>query len=78
MRLNEELRDRTKRFASSIVRLYVALPRQRKNVKVLGTGCCDPAPRWRLIFAKHPERVLMLCSKLNGALQGAGLPFSVF
>jgi hypothetical protein len=36
MRLDEELQDRTKRFASSIVRLYVALQRQRKEVEVLG------------------------------------------
>lgn len=36
MRLSEELRGRTKRFASNIIRFYLALPRQREEVRVLG------------------------------------------
>jgi four helix bundle protein len=31
-----ELKDRTTRFASRIVRLYIALPRRREEVAVLG------------------------------------------
>jgi four helix bundle protein len=36
MRLSEELRERTKRYASAIIGLYVQLPKQREEVRVLG------------------------------------------
>lgn len=36
MRLPEELRVRTKRLASRVVRLYAGLPHSRKEVEVLG------------------------------------------
>jgi four helix bundle protein len=36
MRITNELRDRTKNYASRIVRFYVSLPRNRKEVEVLG------------------------------------------
>jgi hypothetical protein len=36
MRLNDELRARTKRYASAIITFYVALPRARKEVQVVG------------------------------------------
>ena len=36
MRLAEEFRERTKRYASAIVQLYVQLPRSRREVEVLG------------------------------------------
>jgi len=36
MRLTEELRGRTKRYASAVIRLYVQLPKSRKEVDVLG------------------------------------------
>jgi four helix bundle protein len=35
-RLSDDLRDRTKRFASAIIRLYVSLPKNRREVEVLG------------------------------------------
>jgi hypothetical protein len=35
-RLSDELRQRTKRFASVVISVYVKLPRQRKEVEVLG------------------------------------------
>jgi hypothetical protein len=35
-RLSEELRERIKKSASPVIRLYVKLPRQRKEVDVLG------------------------------------------
>jgi four helix bundle protein len=35
-RLSEEFRNRTKQFASAIIRLYVKLPKAREEVKVLG------------------------------------------
>ena len=36
MRLGNEFRDRTKRFASAVIQLYVKLPRTRGEVQVLG------------------------------------------
>src|ERR1041384_4819969 len=36
MRLPGEFRERTKNYASAIIRLYVELPRSRKEVEVLG------------------------------------------
>lgn len=35
-RLSEEFRDRTKRFAASIIRFFVRLPKAREEVRVLG------------------------------------------
>jgi four helix bundle protein len=35
-RISDELRDRTKRYASAIVRFYVTLPKKRPEVQVLG------------------------------------------
>ncbi len=35
-RISEEWRDRTKRYASSVVRLYVELPKQRPEAQILG------------------------------------------
>ena len=36
MRLPEEFRKRTKKYASDVVRFYVSLPKSRKEVEVLG------------------------------------------
>ncbi len=36
MRFPPDLRDRTKRYASSVIRFYVSLPKQRDEVKVVG------------------------------------------
>jgi four helix bundle protein len=35
-RITDELRDRTKRYASSIVRLYAELPKNRAEAQILG------------------------------------------
>ncbi len=35
-RLPEEFRSRAKRFGSKAIRLYIALPKQREEVRVLG------------------------------------------
>ncbi len=35
-RISEELRSRTKAFASSVIRLYAALPKRRREVEVVG------------------------------------------
>jgi len=36
MRLSEELRRRTKEYASAIIRFYVSLPVSRREVQILG------------------------------------------
>jgi hypothetical protein len=36
MRLSEELRVRTKNYASAVIRFYVKLPKDREEVRVLG------------------------------------------
>jgi len=36
MRLSEELRGRTKNYASAAIRLYVKLPKEREELRVLG------------------------------------------
>jgi four helix bundle protein len=73
VRLTEELRDRTKRFASRIVRLYVALPRQRREAEVLGhqllrSGTSVAA---HIREASRARSDAEFCSKLEGALQEA-------
>src|SRR5438477_8305851 len=35
-RSSDELRQRTKNYASAVVRLYVALPKQREEAQVIG------------------------------------------
>jgi hypothetical protein len=37
MRLTEELRGRTKRYASAVIRVYVRLPKSRKEVEVFSS-----------------------------------------
>jgi len=36
VRLSDELRDRTKGYASAVIRLYVSLPKERREVEVIG------------------------------------------
>lgn len=72
-RLSEELRERTKQYASAVIRLYVKLPRQRKEVEVLahqllrsGTSVAAHARE-----ASRARSVSEFCSKLDGLLQEA-------
>ena len=46
-RKKKEFRDRTKKYASAVIRLYCSLPKNRPEVQVLGkqvlrsgTSCC--------------------------------------
>src|SRR5664280_2571482 len=72
-RLPQEFRDRTKKFASSIIRLFVTLPKNREEVRVLGkqllrSGTSIAAHVREASRARsHDEFV----SKLSGALQEA-------
>jgi len=41
MRLSPKLRERTKQYASAIIRLYVALPFLERKCKFSVVNCCD-------------------------------------
>ena len=73
MRLPEEFRERTKKYASAIVRLYAQSPRARKEVEVLahqllrsGTSVAAHARE-----ASRARSAAEFCSKIDGALQEA-------
>lgn len=72
-RLTEELRQRTKRYASSVIRLYVSLPRQRKEIELLAHQLLRSATS----VAAHSREASRarsdseFCSKLDGLLQEA-------
>jgi len=73
MRLTKELRDRTKAFASRVVRLYIALPGSRKEVEVLGhqllrSGTSIAAHAREASRARSDAE---FCSKIDVALQEA-------
>ncbi len=73
MRLSEEFRDRTKRYASAVVRFYVRLPRARKEVEVLGhqllrSGTSVAAHTREASRARSDAE---FCCKIDGALQEA-------
>src|SRR6266545_3200833 len=73
MRLPEAFRNRTKKYASAIVRLYVQLPRSRKEVEVLGhqllrSGTSVAAHTREASRARSDAE---FCSKIDGALQEA-------
>ena len=73
MRLNEELRGRTKRYASAIIRCYVKLPKEREEVRVLGkqllrSGTSVAAHSREASRARSDSE---FCSKLDGLLQEA-------
>ena len=72
-RLSVELRQRTKRFASAVIGLYVKLPRQREEVEVLGhqllrSGTSVAAHAREASRARSDSE---FCSKLDGLLQEA-------
>jgi four helix bundle protein len=73
MRLDENLRMRTKAFASSVIRIYIPLPRQREEVAVLGKQML----RSGTSVASHAREASRarsdseFCSKIDGLLQEA-------
>ena|ERR1017187_2118506 len=72
-RLTEEFRNRTKQFASAIIRLFVKLPKQHEEAKVLGkqllrSGTSVAAHVREASRARSDEEFV---SKLGGALQEA-------
>lgn len=73
MKLSEELRDRTKAFAAKVIRLYVSLPKQREEVRVVGkqllrSGTSVAAHAREASRARSDAE---FCSKLGGLLQEA-------
>jgi four helix bundle protein len=73
MRLSEELRGRTKNYASAVIRLYVELPKARDEVRILGkqllrSGTSVAAHAREASRARSDSE---FCSKLDGLLQEA-------
>lgn len=73
MRLSEDLRSRTKRFASQVIGFYVKLPLAREEVRVLGkqllrSGTSVAAHAREASRARSESE---FCSKLDGLLQEA-------
>lgn len=73
MRLSQELRVRTKAYASAVVRFYTGLPRTRKEVEVLGnqllrSGTSVAAHAREASRARSDAE---FCSKVDGLLQEA-------
>jgi four helix bundle protein len=72
-RLSDDLRERTKRFASAVIRLYIALPKRRKEVEILGNQLLRSGTSVAA-HAREASRArsdLEFCSKLDGLLQEA-------
>ena len=73
MRITNDLRTRTKDYASKIVRFYASLPKNRKEVEVLGhqllrSGTSVAAHTREASRARSDAE---FCSKLDGLLQEA-------
>jgi len=73
MRLSDELKERTKKYASAIVRFYSGLPRNRREIEVMGhqllrSGTSVAAHARE---ASRARSTAEFCSKLDGLLQEA-------
>lgn len=73
MRLPEELRHRCKGYASAVVRFYVSLPKQRKEVEVIGNQLlrAGTSVASHSREASRARSTAKFCSKLDGLLQEA-------
>jgi four helix bundle protein len=72
-RLPSEFRDRTKKFASSVIRLFVKLPKHREEVHVLGKQLLRSGTSVAAHVREAPRARSdgEFVSKLGGALQEA-------
>jgi four helix bundle protein len=72
-RTSDELRDRTKKYASSIVRLYVRLPRRQPEAQVLGNQLLRSGTSVAANFreASRARSVAEFISKLEVCVQEA-------
>ena len=73
MRITDDLRQRCKRLASSIVRAFVRLPRQREEVAVLGKQLlrAGTSVAAHVREASRARSDSEFCSKLDTLLQEA-------
>lgn len=73
MRLNEEFRERAKRYASAIVRLYVQLPKKRKEAEVIGNQLLrsGTSVAAHVREGSRARSDAEFCSKIDAALQEA-------
>jgi len=72
-RLSAELRDRTKRFAAAVIRLYAQLPKSREEARVCGRQLLRSGTSVAA-HAREASRARSTAefkSKLGGALQEA-------
>jgi len=73
MKISQELRDRTKKFSSSVIRFFMILPKERYEVQVLGKQLI----RSGTSVASHTREASRarsdaeFCSKLEVLLQEA-------
>ena len=72
-RLAPEFRNRTKAYASATIRLYIALPKQREEVRVLGKQSlrAGTSVAAHVREASRARSDAEFSSKLGGALQEA-------
>ena len=72
-RLSAEFRNRTRNFASSIVRLFITLPRRRDEVSVLAKQMlrAGTSVAAQLREASRARSIEEFSSKVGGALQEA-------
>jgi four helix bundle protein len=70
---SEDLRERTMQFASATARLYLSLPRSRREVEALGHKLLRSSTSIAVHVreASHSRSDAELCSKLEGAIQEA-------
>ena len=73
MRITPELRRRSKAFGSSIIHIYMALPRSREEVRVLGKQMlrAGTSVAAHVREASRARSDAEFCSKLDGLLQEA-------
>ena|ERR1041385_9249821 len=72
-RLPEDFRQRNKKFAAGVIRLYVKLPKGRDEVRVLGKQLlrCGTSVAAHVREASRARSVGEFISKLGGAAQEA-------
>lgn len=64
-RLSEELRNRTKAFASEVIRFYIRLPKGREEVSFWGNSCFAQALQSLPMLVRLCGRDQMLSFALN-------------
>jgi four helix bundle protein len=72
-RLTNEFKDRTKRFAATVIRLYIKLQKNREEVRVCGKQLlrCGTSVAAHSREASRARSDAEFISKLGGALQEA-------